>query len=164
VSNIPANNLPNPQSVQVEITIDHHAFQEPLARLIAAAQAAAHYCGRFSGTIEVTVVDDPTIHKLNREQLQHDWPTDVISFVYDDQPDCVEGEIIVSWDTAQRVASGLHVPPMHELLLYIVHGTLHLCGLDDIEATDQALMRTAEASVLRLLGIDPSPLVGAASC
>jgi probable rRNA maturation factor len=165
VSNIPDNNPPSDRTaIQVEITIDHDEFDDPSARLVAAARAAAEYAGRTSGLVEVTVVTDAVIHQLNRERLDHDWPTDVISFAYDDAPEVVEGEVIISWDTARRVAKEIEVPPIDELVLYVVHGTLHLCGLDDIEPADQQRMRAAETGVLQRLGLDPTRLVGVGSC
>ena len=107
------------------------------------------------GTRDVRVeeVDDPTIHALNVQYLQHDYPTDVLSFVLEQTDNRVEGELIVSADTASREAAEAGWSPHDELLLYVIHGTLHLVGYDDHQPTDQAEMVAAEARYLQALGI-----------
>src|SRR6056297_1160933 len=124
------------------------------------AAAAWGYCA--TGEIGLAVVDDPAIHRVNRQHLQHDYPTDVISFPYQLTPPLVEGELIVSWQTAAREAERVGWPAAHELLLYLVHGTLHLVGMDDQDAPGRAAMREAEAAVLQGLGIADAERFGAA--
>lgn len=109
------------------------------------------------GSISVAIVDDATIHRLNRQFLDHDYPTDVLSFVLEDEPPRLEGEIIVSTDTAARCAAELHWPAADELLLYVIHGALHLCGYGDKESAAEAAMRAREASLLDALGVQRSP-------
>jgi len=105
--------------------------------------------------VSIAIVDDPTIHQLNREHLDHDWPTDVISFIFeaDEETASVEGEIVASIDTATRLAQTAGWSAEDELLLYIIHGLLHLAGLDDIEPEDQVEMRVAERDCLLALGV-----------
>jgi probable rRNA maturation factor len=117
--------------------------------------AAAWVAERFSLnslTVSISVVDDPTIHRLNREHLQHDWPTDVISFSFDPGPDA-SGEVIASWDTASRLSSAARWHAADELVLYVVHGMLHVVGLDDIEPDDMAQMRQVEHQYLLDAGV-----------
>ncbi|MFM7059422.1 MAG: rRNA maturation RNase YbeY [Planctomycetota bacterium] len=113
-----------------------------------------------AAVISITVVDDATIHRLNREHLQHDYPTDVISFQLEFLPDedgsIVEGEIIASAETAMRMAPDGGWSAHSELLLYIVHGLLHLCGYDDLSPPDKAVMRSREHHNLALLGLTPT--------
>ena len=92
----------------------------------------------------MAAVDDRTIHQLNRRYLDHDYPTDVLSFVLEEGPGTVEGEIIVSGDTAAASAPGYGWPAQDELLLYVIHGMLHLVGYDDKSPADAARMRQAE--------------------
>ncbi len=106
------------------------------------------------GSISVAVVDDPVIHELNRRYLEHDYPTDVLSFVLEREGDLLEGEVVVSADTARRTAARLGWPAEHELLLYVVHGTLHLAGYDDLDPQSKAQMRQQECQVLSSLGIE----------
>ncbi len=107
------------------------------------------------GEVSVAVVDDPTIRQLNCRHLQHDYATDVLSFLLDRKDGCLEGEVIVSGDTACRVASEYGWPADDELLLYIVHGTLHLVGYEDGSDAERAQMREREGYYLRQLGISP---------
>lgn len=106
--------------------------------------------------VSVAVVDDPTIHELNRRHLGHDWPTDALSFLLDPGPP-LEGEIVVSWDTAARAAAELDVAAGDELLLYVVHAALHLAGWEDSTPEERAAMRGREICFLRQLGCAPPP-------
>lgn len=99
------------------------------------------------------ITDDETIHEINRRHLDHDYPTDVISFTYDRSGSMVEGELVVSLCTARRSAAELGWDWRHELLLYVVHGTLHICGLEDSSAVERVEMRSQEQAVLQRLGI-----------
>jgi len=119
-----------------------------------AVVATANSLGFSHGTIGVLITGDAAIHVINREHLRHDYPTDVISFQYDASGDHVEGELVASLDTAVREAIEQGWPPMHELLLYAIHGTLHICGLDDDNEVNRRVMRTAERHVLTMLGIE----------
>lgn len=108
-------------------------------------------------TVSVAVVDDETIHELNRQFLAHDYPTDVLSFTLEDDPPRLEGEIIVSVDTARQNALEAGWSADDELLLYVIHGTLHFAGYLDKSPDDYAEMRSAEAMVLDRLGVKRSP-------
>ena len=66
---------------------------------------------RHAVQVSIAVVDDPTIHELNRRFLQHDYPTDVLSFVLEQQDGRLEGEVIVSTDTAVAQAGEYGVQP-----------------------------------------------------
>ena len=107
--------------------------------------------------VSVAIVDDDTIHQLNRQFLAHDYPTDVLSFALEDDPPRLEGEIVVSADTAHRCAVEADWSPGDELLLYVVHGALHLAGFGDKDPHDAAEMRAAEARLLPQLGVEVSP-------
>jgi probable rRNA maturation factor len=106
-------------------------------------------------TVSVAVVDDATIRKLNARFLNHDYATDVLSFVLEQDGATLDGEVIVSADTAVATAQRLGCPPVDELLLYLVHGTLHLVGYDDLEPELRQTMRRREREVLAQLGIEP---------
>jgi probable rRNA maturation factor len=100
------------------------------------------------------VVNDPTIHELNRQFLAHDYPTDVLSFLLEQQGKRIEGEVVASADTARRTAEQLGLRPEDELLLYVIHGTLHLIGHDDAGDEQRSLMRAAERSCLAKFGVE----------
>jgi probable rRNA maturation factor len=118
--------------------------------------------------VSLAVVDDPTIHKLNREYLGHDYATDVLSFLLSDALPSdtsapLEGEVIVSADTASRRAAEFGWQMQDELLLYVIHGTLHLAGFDDKTDADRAVMRAKEEQYLRSLGRTSPAAEGTAS-
>jgi probable rRNA maturation factor len=144
------------QAAQIHLELN---LQAPCVNDRARYKAAAKWvCAEFQLSkmeVSIAIVDDPTIHQLNREHLDHDWPTDVISFLFeaDEAAASVEGEIVASIDTATRLSQAAGWSPQDELLLYVIHGLLHLAGLDDIEPADQLEMRTAERDCLMALGV-----------
>lgn len=106
--------------------------------------------------ISIAVVDDQKMHDLNLQYLQHDYATDVLSFpLSDDEDGPLEGEVIVSIDTAEREAAEYGWKTDDELLLYVVHGVLHLVGYDDQDLTERKEMRDAEAKHLARFGLTP---------
>jgi probable rRNA maturation factor len=125
--------------------------------------------GVEAAAINVAIVDDPTIHDLNRRFLDHDEPTDVLSFVLDDDAGRLEGDVIASAETAIRTAAQLQWPAADELLLYAIHGTLHLVGYDDLDLESCREMRERERHFLAQFGLqspstDPdNDLVGTSS-
>ena len=106
--------------------------------------------------ISVSIVDDPTIHQLNRQWLDHDYATDVLSFPLSWENDFLEGEVVASGDTAKASASRFSWRSDDELLLYVVHGTLHLVGYDDHSPEDLAEMRQGEREILALFDLHPN--------
>ncbi len=108
-----------------------------------------------SSEISIAIVDDPTMRKLNKQYLQHDYETDVLSFVlkYDEASGELHGQLIVSTDTAATVASQVGGTMQQELFLYVVHGTLHLVGYDDKSPDDAQEMRDAERRYLKSVGL-----------
>jgi probable rRNA maturation factor len=96
----------------------------------------------------IAIVDDQTIRSINRQHLDHDWPTDVISFAFETGPK-TNGEVIASWDTAERLGRVAGWRTEDELVLYVLHGLLHLAGMDDLETDQRELMRSAEYAFLK---------------
>lgn len=133
---------------QDRLTIDDN-------RLRAAVERICRDAGLADAEISVAIVDDPTIHRLNRQFLEHDYPTDVISFVLEAAAGRLEGEIVASADTAIEQAARLGWPPQDELLLYVAHGALHLVGYDDLDAESAARMRQRERQCLAEFGLVP---------
>lgn len=127
------------------------------------AALAAQSRGFSCGEIGIRLTDDATIHQINRKHLGHDYPTDVISFGYHADAPRIDGELIVSVDTARRRASELGWNADHELLLYVVHGVLHLTGMDDHAPNDRREMRAAEVEIMMQLGITAIVKYGADS-
>lgn len=103
--------------------------------------------------VSVAVVDDSAIHALNAEFLSHDYPTDVLSFVLEESAVALEGELVVSSETALREAAEAVWAPGDELLLYVIHGALHLVGYDDQNLEARRRMLAAELATLSQLGV-----------
>jgi probable rRNA maturation factor len=149
------------QNRQSAVRVDIEALQAVLKLGLAIEQVE-------SAVLSVTIVGDLRMQELNRTHLGHDYPTDVISFplehsVLDAQNDTdqavvagefpaagahIEGEIVVSADTAATVAKERGAATGDELNLYAIHGMLHICGYDDQCAADEAIMRSREAAIL----------------
>jgi len=141
--------------IRVEISNRQNSLPVDQAGLRAAVKKVLRGEGIETASISLAVVDDPTIHELNRRFLQHDYATDVLSFAFERTDDSVDGEVIVSSQTAIQQAEQLGESPERELLLYVVHGTLHLVGYDDLTEPDQARMRERERHYLNLLAASP---------
>lgn len=112
--------------------------------------AAEHHVDR--GEISVAVVDRETIQRLHKKFLHDDTPTDVLSFPMGGAGRSIEGEIVACGDVALEVAARLGWPAEAELLLYLVHGLLHLLGYDDHEPQAAEEMRAKQRGYLAELG------------
>ena len=119
--------------IRVDVANEQPRFEVDRPRLCAAIEMVLRAEGFSTATISLAIVDDATIQSLNRRWLSHDYPTDVLSFVLEQGPDGLDGEIIVSGDTAAAAAARFGWSADDELLLYVIHGTLHLVGYDDQE-------------------------------
>jgi probable rRNA maturation factor len=123
-------------------------------RLAVIARRVLQAEGVGSAQVSIAIVDDSTIHEVNRRHLDHDCPTDVISFVLSEPgEEVLSGELVVSAETAVRMAGRDGVEPWNELVLYVIHGLLHLCGLDDLTEPGAAAMRRREAQLLEAEGL-----------
>ncbi len=101
--------------------------------------------------VSVALVDDRRIAELNRLYLRHDGPTDVLSFPLSEGAG-VAGEVVVSVERAVAVASRRNKDAVGEVLLYVVHGCLHLLGYDDRTPGDAKRMHGRENQILTSLG------------
>jgi probable rRNA maturation factor len=119
----------------------------------AAAQMIVDDFGYDQSEISIAFVDDPTIREHNKQYLNHDYETDVISFVLDESETALTGQLIVSTDTAEKMGQQIGVLMQHEVLLYVIHGMLHLVGFDDTDQDSAEKMRAAEADYLGRFGI-----------
>jgi probable rRNA maturation factor len=140
--------------IEIEITDQQHTLDFDRSRLLHVARAILEDHGPASSLVSIAVVDDSTIHALNRQYLQHDYPTDVLSFTLESLADRLEGEIVVSADTAFSRSVEYAWRAEDELLLYVVHGVLHLVGFDDQDAVARERMRCAEGRYLEQLGLE----------
>ena len=147
--------LASPYQIALLNQQSRHRVNE--VQLTDAATAVLEDSEFSSAAISLAVVDDETIHELNERHLAHDYPTDVLSFVLEDDGDHLEGEVILSADTAASVAEEVGNTATGEQLLYVIHGVLHLVGYDDKSESDAKEMRAAESRYLKRFGIELPP-------
>lgn len=142
----------SPYDIGIALPAGQEDVDEPLLVRAVEATLRAHDVPRAS--ISIALVDDPAIAEINKTHLNHQGPTDVITFDLRDEPAApVEGEIVVSIDTATRESAARGHDLSAELGLYVVHGTLHLLGYDDHEEADAARMHAREDEILTALGV-----------
>ncbi|MFO1000816.1 MAG: rRNA maturation RNase YbeY [Planctomycetaceae bacterium] len=181
--------ISNRQSV---LDFNENILQAAVLKALAIEQVA-------SAVLSISIVNDAAIHAINRDHLQHDYPTDVISFQLDfisaserhsddfgdseedddeefsdDEDDsdelenvmsvellregraagaAIEGEIIASAEMAVTMAGDGKWSAESELILYVVHGLLHICGYDDLTFEEKCIMRARERAILGELGL-----------
>ena len=134
--------------VRFETTADEVAESD----LIEATTKVLQQHDQGVATISIAVIDDDEMHELNRRFLDHDYPTDVLSFRLSDVNEPLDGEIVVSIDTARTQAADHQWPVSAELMLYVVHGTLHLLGYDDHQEDERRTMYQTQRRILAELG------------
>ena len=110
--------------------------------------AATH--GRKVGEIGDMFVDDERILEVNREYLGHDYYTDIITFDYD-EGEVINGDLVISVDTVRSNAAKYGKSYAEELHRVIIHGVLHLCGINDKGPGEREIMEAEEDKALALL-------------
>ena len=109
---------------------------------------AASY-GRKVGELAYVFCDDEKILEVNRQYLNHDFYTDIITFDYCED-DVVSGDIFISLDTVRSNSEEQGTDYEEELRRVIVHGVLHLCGIDDKGPGEREIMEAAEDKALAM--------------
>lgn len=102
------------------------------------------------GDVGYLFCNDEKILEINRQYLDHDFYTDIISFDYS-EGDIISGDIFISLDTVRTNSQKYNTDYQEELYRVIIHGVLHLCGLDDKLEEDAIRMRESENSALKQL-------------
>ena len=105
--------------------------------------------GKKVGEVGYLFCDDEHILEVNREYLGHDYYTDIITFDYC-EGNILSGDLVISLDTVRTNAEMFHKNYDEELHRVIIHGILHLCGLNDKGPGDRELMEAAEDKALAL--------------
>ena len=107
--------------------------------------------GLTAGVINYIFCNDDYLLELNQRFLERDTLTDVIAFDYSESEEEVSGDVFISVERTTENAEKFEQSPEEEVLRVIIHGTLHLCGYDDHDADDKALMTSKEDKYLSLL-------------
>lgn len=111
-------------------------------------QVAAIY-GKKIGEIAYIFVNDEKILEVNKQYLQHDYYTDIITFDYTES-DAISGDLFISLDTVRTNAELIGATYEQELNRVIIHGILHLCGINDKGPGEREIMEQAENKALAL--------------
>ena len=106
--------------------------------------------GKRVGEVGYLFCDDEHILMVNNEYLGHDYYTDIITFDYSED-DVLNGDIVISLDTVRSNAQLFHKDYDDELHRVIIHGILHLCGIDDKGPGQRQQMEAAENKALAML-------------
>ena len=110
-------------------------------------RVAAGY-GKRVGEVAYIFCDDEKILEVNRQYLNHDYYTDIITFDYCED-DVISGDLFISLDTVRSNAEAQGTPYDEELHRVIIHGILHLCGINDKGPGERAIMEAAENKALQ---------------
>ena len=113
-------------------------------------KAVAQKYGRRVGDIGYMFVSDEKILEVNRQYLGHDYYTDIITFDYD-EGDRINGDIVISLDTVATNAEQYGKTYEDELHRVIIHGILHLCGINDKGPGEREIMEAADNDALAML-------------
>jgi rRNA maturation RNase YbeY len=113
-------------------------------------KAVAAMYGKKVGEIGYLFVNDEKILEVNREYLGHDYYTDIITFDYN-EGNVINGDLVISLDTVRTNAEEFGKEYDEELHRVIIHGILHLCGINDKGPGEREIMEAAENKALKLL-------------
>lgn len=113
-------------------------------------KAVAAKYGRKVGEIGYMFVNDDKILEVNNEYLGHNYYTDIITFDYDED-DVISGDIVISLDTVRSNAEQYGKDYNEELHRVIIHGILHLCGINDKGPGEREIMEAAENKALAMI-------------
>ena len=131
-----------------------YEYELDFTGLKSAAIAVLEGEGIRDAKVTIAFVDNPHIHRLNKQFLNHDEPTDVLTFP-SSPPGAkkLEGDIAIGMEIAREYAADRSHEVKLELMLYVVHGCLHLCGYTDSDDESAAEMRVKERQYLAQLGL-----------
>lgn len=112
-------------------------------------KAVAASYGKKVGEIAYIFVNDDKILEVNRQYLKHDYYTDIITFDYS-EGDVISGDLFISLDTIRTNAEQVGATYEQELHRVIIHGILHLCGINDKGPGEREIMEAAENKALAI--------------
>lgn len=116
-------------------------------------RTVAHTYGKKTGAISYIFCSDEKILEVNRQYLQHDYYTDIITFDYT-EGNKIAGDLFISLDTVKTNAETFHTSYAEELHRTIIHGILHLCGINDKGPGEREIMEANENKALAILPVE----------
>lgn len=135
------------EHIHIAIVNEYGKGRIPKAKLQSTVRKVLNGEGVLEAQIAVILVDNERIHEMNRQFLQHDYPTDVITFPIETEP--LECEIYISVDTALEQAKEYGVTITNELMRLTAHGTLHAVGYDDATEEQRNTMSLLESRYIQ---------------
>lgn len=150
-----------PYCIETHFQVDVPETDDARVRRAVAAVLRAEGCP--AAEISVALLDTSSVSELNAQYLDREGETDVLAFDLTDADqvsgDCcngqctpLQGQVVVNVELARRLAAERGIEPAAELMLYIVHGCLHLLDYDDLEADQAARMHRREDELLEQMG------------
>lgn len=138
----------------MSITFHQHLsfFRKYGIRVGKLRSAMIHAAGNFHREIaqlDVIFVDDDTLLQMNKDFLDHDYFTDIITFDLGSEATSIVGELYISQDRILDNAQTLSTEIPDEILRVCIHGLLHLCGMNDSSEEEKLAMRTAENTYIQ---------------
>ena len=103
------------------------------------------------GSINVIFCSDDYLLSLNKEHLNHDFYTDIITFSYNNEKE-ISGDLFISIDRAKENSEKNGEPFINETSRLVIHGLLHLCGYNDKSKDEIIVMRAKEKQYLEMIG------------
>ena len=134
---------------KILISSSQQTLRVPRKKIVSLVQFIAQRENIIIDQLDISVVADQEMSEINWEFLQHEGTTDVISFDLSDEFSAgISGQLIVCADVAKSQGPGFGNSPTKELLLYVVHGLLHLIGYDDLQEDKKKIMHARQAELL----------------
>ena len=115
-------------------------------------KSVAQSLGKKVGDVAYIFCNDEKILEVNREYLQHDYYTDIITFDYTEE-NVISGDLFISLDTVRTNAEQFDQPYERELHRVIIHGILHLCGINDKGPGEREIMEAEENKALAIVNL-----------
>ena len=137
----------------MEITFQSEGVEDPQideAKLANWIESIAKLYNKEIGEISYLFCDDEKILEVNQQYLNHDFYTDIITFDYSEE-NMISGDIIISLQTVESNSQMYNTSFLEELHRVIIHGILHLSGLNDSTEEEEKVMRDAESNALKIL-------------
>ena len=99
-------------------------------------------------SLSISFINSEELREINKEYLNHDYETDIITFNYSKKPKEIDGEILVSYEEAKRNAKIFNVTYGKELSRLVIHGMLHLLNFDDNNKENKKIMKRMENKLI----------------
>jgi len=132
----------------IQVIFDHEDPEIDEGLVVQAVERVLHGEAVTADGLAVILTGHETVLELNREYLDHDYHTDVLAFPLSEDDETVEGELYIDLDTARERHVEFEASYQEEVLRYVIHGMLHLCGHTDDTPEGKEAMKDREDQYL----------------